>query len=425
MDISLEEMPTGRTHPPRAVTRGLLMPFALSSLCFLILGAALPFAAAHIQVFRHNRLLLVAVHAFTLGMTALLMAACYHLVPAWLRQPPADRRQGLGQTGLLAAGIALLLAGFYWWAPLLLASGGTCIGLAAIWFAALVAPGLIRSLPGRMTAVGLAGAVVALLLLVSLGVTLALNLRLDFLPAGALSWLGAHLVLGVGGWFGLGIIGVSYQLATGLYQIPRRQRMPWEQWLGWLLLAALAALALALVTGLAPARRPLTAVVALVGLFYAVDFGWRLLHRGLPGIDPTLVHLLAAVCSLALACAGLLAWAAGWHPGNGSWSALGLLLLPGWVGNMGMGVAYRMVPSQTWRQHYAPQVSLRQVPAVTDLLPWRLPWCSALLWNLGVLSLAVLAPLGAGPAWQQAAGLAAGLGALAYAVSILHVLLSR
>lgn len=418
----------GTVPDPRASLRF----FTLSAFCFAILGLMLPLAAGHIEVFRHHPRLLVAVHAFTLGLTALEMGAFYQLVPVMLEQPAADRRQAMIQARVLGAGVLLVLAGFYRWRPVWLAAGGTLVAVAVLWFAALVGPGVIRARRQGLAPAYLIGALLSLLVLVGLGVTLALNLRYHYLPGGGWDQLAAHLVLGAGGWFGLAIIGLSYRLAGMFYLTPRGEPPAWARWLAWLTVAAVAVLALLLLVGVTRAGPPLTALAALLGLVYAADFGLRLRRRRRQVVDPTICHLYASVLALLMACIGMLAvgvsrlaGGAGWMPAVGGWTALALLLLPGWAGNIAMGLSYKIMPFLVWYQRFAPAAGTRPVPTLAQLLPRRLPWIETVAWNLGLAALLVLTLTGAAPAWKMAAGAVAGAGALCFAANALYVLWRR
>ncbi|MFO7173215.1 MAG: hypothetical protein DIU70_009670 [Bacillota bacterium] len=411
----------GGVPDPRASLRF----FTVHALSFALLGLVLPKAAAHAESFRHNPSLLIAVHAFTLGLTALEMGAFYQLVPVVLGQPPADRRPGIRQAWLLGVGIALILVGFRLWQPLVLGAGGTLVLAAVLWFVATVAPGVLRALPQGLIPAYLTGALASLVLVVSLGLTLALNLRFRFLPAGAWPVLGAHLVVGAAGWFGLAIIGLSYRLGAMFYFTPRGEPPAWARWMAWATVGVLALLGLLLAGGYGPRALPVAAALAILGAAYALDFGRRIHRRGRRVTDPTILHLYASVAALLLASAGTLAAALGWRPGPGGWSALGLLLLPGWAGNIAIGLAYKIVPFLVWYHRYAPIAGQGRVPTLAQMLPPLLPRAGVWLWNAGLAGLVAGVLLGSPPGLKSLAGTAAALGVLSYAASALYVLLRR
>lgn len=414
-------IPGSGVPDPRASVRF----FALSALCFAGLALFLPVAVTRVDAFRHNPILLMAVHLLVLALTALEMGAIYQMAPSLLNEEPANRRQAAMQPLVLAAGIVLLLAGFRWWQATLLATGGTLVLITAVWFAVLVAPSLRRALPRDVTAIYLTGAVLSLLLVVTLGVLLALNLRYGFLPGGAGTHLGAHLALGAGGWFGLAIIGVSYRLSAMFYMVRRDEPLADSRWLAWLTVGSVLAPATALFFGAYTAGRWMLAPAALLGLTYAGLLTRRLLRRQRRLVDMTLVHMFTAAGILVPACAGLLAIAAGWDPPRRLWALLGLLLLPGWVGNMVMGLAHRVLPFLVWYSRFAPLAGKAPIPSLADLLPRRWPGVAYALWNAGLLGLMLALLAGAAPAWQTGAGLLAAAGAIAFAVAAVAVLLRR
>lgn len=393
--------------------RGPLRLFAVSAACLAGFGLMLPLAVDGFVSFRHNPPLLAALHLFTLGITALEMGAMYQLTAVLFRRPPVDPQVATGQAILLGLGAALIAGGFALWYPMIVVAGGLLVTAAAGWFAAVMLPRLTVALAEGLTPAYLMGAVISLVLLAILGTTLALNLSFGFLPAGALPHLGAHLALGAGGWFGLAIIGLSYRLVSLFYGLPRGRAPAWAVGMAWLSLAALGALAAGLTFGWAPGVAPLLTAVAALGLIYGADFAVRLLRRRNRRVDVTLVHLFAAVASVTLACAILVAVGVGWAPGSAVWVTVGCLLLPGWAGNMVLGLAYRIISFLSWKQRFSPTV----VPSYKRLMPRAIPWVSVGLYNTGVYGVAV-ATLTGRTTWHLALALALGVGILSFAASV-------
>jgi hypothetical protein len=278
-----------------------------------------------------------------------------------------------------------------------------------------------------LTARYLAAAVAYLCIVVSLGLTAALNFQLGFLGPGIARLLPTHIALGVVGWLSTMVIGVSYQLVR-MFALTHGHDDRLGRGIFWLLNGGLIALALAF----ALAWLPLLLIggvtlVAGVGCF-AYDY-WRMLRaRRRRPLDITQRHGIAAVVYLALVMPLALGVAAlSWGRGAASagvLAALGLAALVGWLGQSTIGYLYKIVPFLIWNARFGPLVGMRKVPLMRDMVHER--WAEASWWLINVgLPVAALA-LAVGWVWPlRVAGVALGAGLALAAANILAVALYR
>ena len=196
---------------------------------------------------------LALTHLITLGTLAMVMCgALMQFLPVAIGSAvPWPRFSATAVHLPLTAGALLLPLGLYLGDVRLVLVGGVLAGLALALFMALGAVALARA----KAAYSSVGAV--RLALVALAMTTALGLHLAA-GHGGLAPLARHLTdshfaWGVGGWIGLLVVGVAYQVVP-LFQITPDYPKPLQRWLAPLLFIAL----LILVAGiLIPAVAPL------------------------------------------------------------------------------------------------------------------------------------------------------------------------
>jgi hypothetical protein len=227
-----------------------------------------------------------------------------------------------------------------------------------------------------------------LLLVVSLGLTAALNLRWGFLGAATYHLLLAHMVIGLFGWLGLTIIGVSYKLVPMFALVHRKsERFGW----GLLVLLNAGLIGLALSLGLVASAWLVDlfgGMLALGLLGFVFDFGRMLRARQKHTVDVMQRFAVAGAGYLALGvllCSAIVAF----HLDDAFgpiWLAAAYLLLLGWIGQTILGNLQKIVPFLVWNQRYANRVGRAKVPLLRDLI--HLPTARVAFWllNVGILA---------------------------------------
>jgi hypothetical protein len=331
---------------------------------------------------------LALVHTATLGwFTMTIMGAMYQLVPVVL----VTRLRGVAlaycQMALYLAGVGLLISGFWLPSFLVLAVGGALVLAAATVFAIHLLATIFLAPRRPLTAGYLITSLLYLLVVVNLGLTAALNLRWGFWGAATERLLFVHLVIGLGGWLALTIIGVSYKLVPMFALVHQRS----ERAGGTLLIllnVGLIGLALSLELAAPAWLIDLFGGLLVLGLLgFVLDVGLMLYARQKRALDVMQHFTVAAAGYLAL---GVLLGSAivTFHLGAAFgplWLAAAYLLLMGWIGQTILGNIQKIVPFLVWNQRYASRVGREKVPLLRDLI--HLPTAHLAFWllNAGIL----------------------------------------
>ncbi len=386
METTVSSVRRQSTATPLGLPLSLLLNGTVASV-LLGIGAivVLPEALTDPQAMH----VLALVHTATLGWwTMTIMGAMYQLVPVVLitrlRAIPLAYCQAL----LYLAGVVLLVSGFWFNLLFLLAIGGTLVLGAATIFAIHLLATILLAPRRPLTAGYLIASLLYLLIVVNLGLTAALNLRWGFLGAATQRLLFAHLVVGLGGWLALTVIGVSYKLVPMFALVHRSSER-----FGWVLLIVLnlGLLSLALSLGLAAPTWLIElagGVLALGLLGFVYDFGRMLRARQKQTIDVMQRFAVAAPGYLALGV--LLGSAIATFHLDGAfgplWLAAAYLVLMGWIGQSILGNLQKIVPFLVWNQRYASGIGREKVPLLRDLI--HLPTARLAFWlfNGGVLA---------------------------------------
>ena len=342
---------------------------------------------------------LVAVHFVTLGwLTLLMFGALFQFVPVISGQILPSQRLVLAMLIVFEIGLVMMATGFVGGSVglgSLLYVGGGLIGLAVIAGLVDLVPALFavagRNLAARCVLTGL----MFLLVAITLGIAFALVLRmpsrvpslLPFLNGG----LATHLLAGVGGWFTLTTIGVTYKLLPMFLLAPEDRGA-----LGNAVYVTTASgLALAVFSGIAHSltggpgwERIRTGGILLTGaglILYLIDVVRMYRHRRRGKVE---VHnqmsVFAFLALLGLLPAGLL-WVSG--IGRNSAAVLVVLALAGWLSSLALSQLYKIVAFLSWLAHYGHRLGRGPVPRVQDLVNERRAVPRFAVFFLGVLLL--------------------------------------
>lgn len=369
------------------------MSFGLASL--VTLGAVFLLGLASIAgAWFRNPWALVATHLFTLGFaTPVICGAFYQLVPVLAEAPLRWPRLGWVHLALHISGFLTLLAGFCHLVPGLMIIGGSLLFTGALLLVIGMVGTLGQSPKWHPALTYICVALLYLLLVFSLGLTLALNWQMGFLGASTRAHLIDHAIWGFGGWFTLTILGVALRLVplfTLTHEEPGRLALPVLLLFNVGLTVALWWRAVGLV------------LVAVAVLIYLVEMGLVLRHRVRRVWDISLRYAGHGV--LWLGVSGVLViWGAlrGLTPGRAVGALYGLAI--GWVGLLIVGHLFKIVPFLIWTHRYAARAGREKVPMLADLYSQRV--ADAIRWLLSGGCLGVVVGLWLG--WLPAAYLGA------------------
>ncbi len=349
---------------------------------------------------------LAAVHLLVIGWLLMLMlAALFQFVPVITARALPSQRLALATFIALEAGLAGMVCGFFGLGhspalTLALPVGGSAVVLGvalALWNLSVPLLGTRGlTLPGRM----LLSAECFLVLTLGLGLTFTLAFAVPSLTpslAPLLYAVGDHALAGLGGWFTLSAMGVSYKL------LPMFMLAPEDRGLTGDVVHLLASLGFALLIGAGLARtwtgshwlRILQSSGEVAVVIAIAIFLWDILRIYRARQRPLLeAHNRAAVGAFALL--GLSA------VGTIGLSATGRLeqdapllvygAVFGWLGGLGLTQLYKIIPFLTWLSRYGQRLGREPVPRVQDLVCESRAYRWFALYFLGVLltSVAVL-----------------------------------
>lgn len=401
----------------------LPLPFLLTgSLGGALFGLLLPWVAPQALVAPDEPHVLALVHTATLGwLTMTILGATLQLAPVILVSPLHAARVAWLEYPVYTSGVALLVAGFWFWRTPLLIAGGTLVVAAVVHHVVMLGITIARARSHPITSLYLAMSLVYLCVVVCLGLTAALNFQLGFLGAGADHLLLAHITLGVAGWLTCTLIGVSYTLAR-MFALVHDHDDKLARLIFVLLNAAVIGLAIAFAFAWDGLKLVAGAALVVAVWLFAYDY-WRLLRvRKRKPLDVTQRHATVAVAYLVIVMSlGVSAAIAGWNSPR-LFAALGLLALAGWLGQSIVGYLYKIVPFLIWQSRYGPLVGKRKVPLMRDLVHQRWAVVSFWLINSG-LPVVALSAWGGWSVPLSLASVALGAGLALAAANIIRVCL--
>lgn len=334
---------------------------------------------------------LIAVHLVTIGWLSLLMlGALYQFVPVITNTSLYSQRLPLLGLGFIGIGLASMLLGFLAMSGIgarhlvcLPVGGGLVLmgfmsGGVNIWLTLWK----VRPLP--LHAAFVAVSTVFLLLTAALGLAFALTFAMPAPPLSLLKLTGAGLILhmaaGLGGWFTLTVMGVSYRLLSMFMLAPDEPRRSTYAAL-YLTAGGLAVLVLG---GLVQLEAGFAMVwvnrlgAASSGLGFACYLAdivrfYRTRNRKVLELNSQ----TAAVALALLASAVLLGFGLGLLGKLGQFAApVGYLFLFGGLTGLGLSQLYKIIPFLTWLEVFGKKLGKGPVPRVQDLVkesraqPW-------------------------------------------------------
>jgi len=375
------------------LSRWTLLIFACALINFLLAQVMIVAGFTWPSVTYADGTTLVAVHLMTIGwLTLLMFGALFQFVPVITGRPLYHQWLSMMTLILVEAGLMCMLAGFmalthgYPRLTDCLPVGGTLVLAGSLCAIVNVAIPLLHTqplpLPGRFVLAGLA----FLLVTVLLGLTFALALSVPVFTPHVLpllsGGLGYHVLAGLGGWFTLTAMGVTYKLLPMFMLAPEDRG-----WWGTTVLQfGIFGLVLSLGTGLMQLWRPHAEFLRLLLYFggllievavtvYLIDI--VRLYRTRKRVRIELHNRAAFGAFLSLAAVLIIAVIltvghrlAAYAP------ALTLLMLFGWLSGLGLTQLYKIVPFLTWITRYGHQLGHGTVPRVQDLVdeahtsPW-------------------------------------------------------
>jgi hypothetical protein len=304
-------------------------------------------------------------HVLALGfISSVAIGVLYHLTPrifgTQLRRPAA----GAVIWVVYLAGVAALAGGLATGRSGWAAAGGAALAVAILAVAAHLGTAVVGTRRRHLPGVYAVAALVALLCVAGLGAALALMLHYGA-PPSFLSILAAKVTLAIGGWLGVLVVGVSYQLVPMFTTTPVRARFMKEV-LGLVAAGAVLA-AVACLTGAPVGVRVAAALPYAAGiLLHVADVGRMVRGRRVRRPGPITVGQVAGgLLLLAGTVEGVAAMG-----GDGPWPQLAVVTaLVGWAPLLIAANGVRIVPFILWQGLPAGRRPRTFAPA-PDALGW-------------------------------------------------------
>ncbi|MBU6421209.1 MAG: hypothetical protein KGQ62_03920 [Gammaproteobacteria bacterium] len=405
------------------LSRWTLLFFAVALLNFLVAQGVLISGLTWPAQSLSAPVTLIAVHLLTIGWLLLLMlGALFQFIPVITSRPLPSQTLTLVTLIAIELGLIGMVCGFLAlnFANALLAHclpvGGALVIVGVLLACYDIGVPLLKarpmSLPARLVLTGLA----FLLLTVTLGLLLALALSVSgfavYVAPLLAQGVAYHALAGLGGWFTLTAMGVSYKLLPMFTLAPEERGRAGEA----VLQLGATGFALAVAAGLIRAWHPAPllsilswlgdALVALAIGIYLWDVVRIFRSRKRAVIE---LHNKAAVGAfimlggttlLAIVLMSLGVFAA--HVG-----VFVFLVLFGWLSGLGLTQLYKIVPFLTWLGRFGQQLGRGPVPRVQDLVDeaHSYPWF--VIYFIAVLLAALAGFAGSAFVFQAGVGLSA------------------
>ena len=396
---------------PQADLPGRYLATGLAA--FVLFSLGVPLLAPELVSTNDDPRVFALTHLAVLGwITMTMFGALYQLFPVALGGTVRAPRLGLWNYWVLAAGIAGFVPCFYLdWTPGVAIFGSLTVG-GVLHFAFQ----LLRSYPTvqdwHPMAFYVLSGLVWLVATIGFGFVYALNWQFRWFDVSN-SMLAAHVQLGLAGWLGLTLMGVSYKL-TELFALAHGHGRTltfanlglWNLGLLGLCLSLFFAPGSVLVVAFA-------AVLALSALLHVVDLGLLLRTRRRRKFSVEQWHTFASLGSLLVAAGLGLALASGLAPGRNWVVAYGYAALAGWFGFAIVGKSYKILPFLNWLHRFSGVAGQRPVPLLRELVDERFAWSSFALLLTGFAGVLV-GLLAANVGLVRGAGLIYAIGAVVF-----------
>lgn len=326
-------------------------------------------------------------HLFTLGfITMVMMGAFYQLVPVTMNTRIRFESVGVLQYGIYTTGTFVLIIGMFLGHVGWIVAGGIMIGVAVLLFLGNIGMSMAQAKQRIMPNYYMMAALGYLILTVTLGLVLALNLRRHFLAGD--QGLFVHLFIGLGGWVSTVIMGMSYKLLAMFLPSKPAERHGW-----WAFGLFQSAILLALAGGWF-GKAVVWAALVVAGIaawlfLWDVYSLWQQQRRR--HFDPALVSVLWASLCFALFWP-LLAVAV--FSGR-EWPLVFYLFINGWISGSIIGYLQKIIPFLVWLHRYSRIHGKGRVPRLIDILPEKASWQIFSLYVAGML----VAALGLAGSW--------------------------
>lgn len=362
------------------------------SAIFSLLSAVVMMIVDHTSLKGHHfsPVALAVTHLMVLGWIALtIFGAIFQLIAIILKVKLWSEKLAFIQFGLHVTGMVLLVWSFYnfnFTAVMVVA--GSLLMTAVLIFLVNLGVTLAQGEKRNLTGIFLVASNVYLFLTVLLGLLLAINLGHPFLPGDHLKLLTVHAHLGIAGWIGMVIAGVSMKLIP-MFTLSHGYSVK-PAWLVFIFLnSGILGFSLSRIAGFSEAGDYI--FVPLIALAFLIFFYQILLilkKRMKKNLDLGIKFSVFAYTALVTALLGGVSFL---FISNGSVAdglnltlVYGFVVIFGFISQLIMGQMYKIIPFLVWFHFYSSKVGLKKVPLLKDLYNRNLSKSQYYITNLAI-----------------------------------------
>lgn len=365
----------------------VVLPFyVFAAVSFLISCALLLLNTDTIQQHYFNPKTLAITHLMALGWgTMIILGASHQLLPVLIEGKLDSYLLALLSFIFAAAGIPLLVTGFYLFnTGLILQSGAILVNASVICYFLNVIGSIVESKKYNIHAFFIAAASLWLFTTTFFGLLLVFNFSRSWLPENSIEYLSIHAHMGLAGWFLLLIIGVGSRLIP-MFLISKYSSHVTLWWIFALINVALFAFIILKTSGAYPNLYYSPFLLVLIALALFGNYNYRAYKvRIRKHVDEQMkISLLSvAMLLLPLLCLLVVIYFIREDSKPNIVLLYGFCIFFGWITALIMGMTFKTLPFIIWNKVYHTR-AMGKTPAPKELFSENLFKVMGLLYLTG------------------------------------------
>lgn len=338
--------------------------------------------------------LLAITHLTILGWIALtIFGAIFQLISIILKVKVHSEKLAFAQYAFHVAGLIILVYSFWVFSfGTLMITGGALIVFSIFLFLINIMITLSKRKKNNLTGIFLMASNIHLFFVVILGLLLAINLAFPFIPGDHLSLLTVHAHIGIAGWIGLVIAGVSLKLIP-MFTLSHGFSVKPAWGVFVLVNSGVVGFSIFRILSLGTVGDYIfIPMLALGFLLFFYQIMLIIKKRMKKNIDLGIKFSLFAYTSLLIA---VLIAVASLFINNETLGKInlpvlyGFILIFGFITQLILGQMYKIIPFLIWFHYYSAQVGLKEVPLLKDLYNRNLSKTQYYITNFSILVIVV------------------------------------
>lgn len=385
--------------------------FLIGAVNFIIASLLVVFHFDELLKFNLTAPLLAITHLMILGwVTIVIFGALYQLIPVVMEVKLYSEKLAYVTLGLMIVGLIFLISGFLnfeFQFSHSIGMGASLVILSVLLFTFNTLKSAAASKKKSISRLYIIASGFYLLLNVSLGLFITLNMSYDWILVAHTEFLKAHLVIGLVGWFLMLIIGVSARLMP-MFLIVHKLKEGYLKWGFYLINAGIISIFIMVwFTNYPKILFDGSLLLILLGLImfllYNYDvFSHRMRKKLDSGMKPTAISLIIFGLSLVVFIAVFIGDSFFGLPAGRLEVLAGILMIYGFFTGIILGQTYKTLPFIIWLFYYQKLVGRQKTPLPSEMFNEKLikvhTWSftiSIVLFIIGLLFSSAMIVLGA------------------------------